>query len=148
MLSVLSHTDLVPAAQLKKPKGMKDDAIRPLALAVKELLHGVAPYDQRFDAFLTAFLPVYGEAARWELATAVSAVYAPNEHVCVHPAAFKQQVKVMGGRGSAPTRATSAGYTRFLSVASWYLPARTFATASNDGVAEPSRHTAWQSFAR
>jgi hypothetical protein len=117
VLSVLSHTDLVPAAQLKKPKGMKEDGMRPLALAVKELLHGVAPYDQRFDAFLTAFLPVYGEAARWELATAVAAVYSPNEHVCVHPAAFKQQVKVMGGRGSAPTRATSAGYTRFLSVA-------------------------------
>ena len=117
VLSVLSHTDLVPAAQLKKPKGMKEDGMRPLALAVKELLHGVAPYDQRFDAFLAAFLPVYGEAARWELATAVIAVYSPNEHVCVHPAAFKQQVKVMGGRGSAPTRATSAGYTRFLSVA-------------------------------
>jgi hypothetical protein len=62
-------------------------------------------------------LPVYGEAARWELATAVAAVYSPNENVCVHPAAFKQQVKVMGGRGSAPARATSAAYTRFLSVA-------------------------------
>jgi hypothetical protein len=117
VLTVLSHTDLVPAAQLKKPKGMKEDGMRPLALAVKELLHGVAPYDQRFDAFLGAFMPVYGEAARWELATAVIAVYSPSEHVCVHPAAFKQQVKVMGGRGSAPTRATSAGYTRFLSVA-------------------------------
>jgi hypothetical protein len=91
--------------------------MKALALAVRELLHGTAPHDQRFDGFLTAFLPVYGEAARWELATAVAAVYSPNENVCVHPAAFKQQVKVMGGRGSAPARATSAAYTRFLSVA-------------------------------
>jgi hypothetical protein len=117
VLAVLSHTDLVPAAQLKKPKGAKDDAMKGLALAVRELLHGTAPYDQRFEGFLSAFTPVYGEAARWELATAVIAVYAPNEHVCVHPAAFKQQVKVMGGRGSAPARASTAGYTRFLSVA-------------------------------
>jgi hypothetical protein len=117
VLSVLSHTDLVPAAQLKKPKGMKDDAVRGLALAVKELLHGRAPIEQRFDGFLAAFATAYGEAARWELATAVAAVYSPGEYVCVHPAAFKQQVKVMGGRGSAPARATSANYTRFLSVA-------------------------------
>ena len=117
VLNVLSHTDLVPAAQLKKPKGMKEDGMKALALAVRELLHGTAPHDQRFDGFLTAFLPVYGEAARWELATAVAAVYSPNENACVHPAAFKQQVKVMGGRGSAPARATSAAYTRFLSVA-------------------------------
>lgn len=117
VLSVLSHTDLAPAAQLKKPKGVKEDAMKALALAVRELLHGAAPYDQRFEGFLTAFQAAYGEAARWELATAVIAVYSPNEHVCVHPAAFKQQVKVMGGRGSAPTRASTAGYTRFLSVA-------------------------------
>jgi len=114
---VAELTDLVPAAQLKKPKGAKEEAMRALALAVKELLHGAAAYEQRFDAFLAAFVPVYGEAARWELATAVIAVYSPNEHVCVQPAAFKQQVKVMGGRGSAPARATSAAYTRFLSVA-------------------------------
>ena len=117
VLTVLSHTDLVPAAQLKKPRGMKDEAMKALALSVKELLHGAAAYDQRFDGFLSAFNGAYGEGARWELATAVIAVYAPNEHICVHPAAFKQQVKVMGGRGSAPARASAAGYTRFLSVA-------------------------------
>ncbi|HEX2876314.1 MAG TPA: hypothetical protein VHP33_33910 [Polyangiaceae bacterium] len=117
VLAVLSHTDLVPAAQLKKPRGVKDDAMKALALAVRELLHGTAAYDQRFEGFLSAFNTAYGEGARWELATAVIAVYAPNEHIVVHPAAFKQQVKIMGGRGSAPARASAAGYTRFLSVA-------------------------------
>ena len=117
VLSVLSHTDLVPAAQLKKPKGLKDEGMRGLALAVRELLHGKAPHDQRFDAFLAAFAAAYGEAARWEIATAPLAVYSPGDSVTIHPAAFKAQVKVMGGRGSAPARATSAAYTRFLSVA-------------------------------
>ncbi len=117
VLSVLSHTDLVPAAQLKKPKGLKEEGMRGLALAVRELLHGKTPYEQRFDAFLTAFAAVYGEQARWELATGPSAVYNSADQICVHPTAFKQQVKVMGGRGSAPARATSAAYTRFLSVA-------------------------------
>src|SRR5687767_4306365 len=38
--SVLSTTDLVPAAQVKKSAGATNDGLRNLALAVRELLHG------------------------------------------------------------------------------------------------------------
>lgn len=114
---VLSRTDLVPAVQLKKPKSTNSDSLRGLALAVRELLHGKSAYELRFDGFLSALSSVYGEAPHWEIATALSAAVHPNEHVCVQPAAFRQQLKAMGGRGSALTRATSAGYTRFLSIA-------------------------------
>jgi len=116
-LSFLSHTDLVPAAQLKKPKSAKSDTLKNLALALRELLHGKGAYEPRFDAFLAALISVYGEAPHWEIATALSAAVHPADHVCVHPAAFRQQLKAMGGRGTALTRATSAGYTRFLSIA-------------------------------
>jgi hypothetical protein len=117
MVSVLSRTDLVPAAQLKKPKSANSEALRGFALAVRELLWGKVPYEQRFNAYLAALTQVVGEAPRWELATALSAVVNPAEHICVHPTAFRNQLKVMGTRGSAPARATGAGYTRFLNVA-------------------------------
>jgi hypothetical protein len=59
---------------------------------------------------------VVGEAPRWELATALSAAFMPAEHMCVHPATFRQLLKVMGSRATVPTRASSAGYKRVLTV--------------------------------
>jgi len=115
--AVLSQTDLVPAAQLKLPKSVDSGHRRGLALAVRELLHGTGAYEQRLDAYLAALALVTGEAPRWEIATALSAAFNPTQHISVHPTAFKKQLKVMGARGSAPARATSAGYVRFLSVA-------------------------------
>lgn len=114
---VLSHSDLVPAGQLKMPKSVNGEHLRGLALAARELLHGKGTYEQRFDAYLKALSLVIGEAPRWELATALSAAFHPAEHICVHPAAFRRQLKVMGSRAPVPARATSAGYTRFLTAA-------------------------------
>lgn len=115
--AVLSRMDLVPAVQLKKLKSADPERVRGLALAARELLHGKTPYEQRFDAYLIALSQVIGEVPRWEVATALSAAFHPTQHICVQPTAFRHQLKVMGARGSAPARATSAGYTRFLSVA-------------------------------
>jgi len=115
--TVLSHSDLVPAAQLKKPKAANGEHLRSLALAARDLLHGKGPYEPRFDAYLGALSLVIGEAPRWELATALSAAYLPTEHICVHPAACRQLLKVMGSHGAIPARATSAGYKRVLTVA-------------------------------
>jgi hypothetical protein len=117
VLTVLGHTDLVPAIQLKKPKSLHNDQLRPLALAVRELLYGTATYEQRFDRYLGALAEVFGEPARWELATALSAVVHPAQHVCVHLMPFRQQLKATGTRGSAGARASSADYARFLGVA-------------------------------
>jgi hypothetical protein len=115
--TVLGHSDLVPASQLKKPKAANAEHVRGLALAVRELLHGTGPYEQRFDGYLNALLPVFGEAPRWELATALSAAFLPKEHICVLPTAFRHQLKVMGSRGVIPARATREAYMRFLTVA-------------------------------
>jgi hypothetical protein len=117
VISVLSHTDLVPAAQLKKAKPASNDGLRAVALAARELLHGSGAYEPRFDAYLAALTPIYGEAPHWEIATALSAVVHPDEHVCVLPPAFKQQLKAMAASASVSARATSAGYRRFLSIA-------------------------------
>jgi hypothetical protein len=117
VVTVLSHTDLVPAAQLKKPKGVNNnERYRGLAQAVRELLHGSAAYETRFDAYLSALTVVLGEPPRWELATALSAAFHPTQQTCVHPTAFRQQLKVMGARGAAPARPTAVAYTRFMTI--------------------------------
>jgi hypothetical protein len=117
IITVLSHSDLVPAAQLKMIKSPKNEHLRGLVLATRELLHGKGPYEQRFDAYLSELSQATGEAPRWEIATALSAALHPTEHVCVHPATFRQQLKVMGSHRAIPAAATSAGYTRFLTIA-------------------------------
>jgi hypothetical protein len=117
VVSVLSHTDLVPSAQLKKPKSSTIEQQKDLAVATRELLYGKFPFEQRFDRFVTAVSAYTSEPARWEIATALSAVAYPNEHVCVHPTVFRLQLKATGSRGTAAARPTSAGYTRLLNVA-------------------------------
>jgi hypothetical protein len=117
VLSVLGHTDLVPSAQLRKPKSPNHERQRDLANTTRELLYGKAPYEQRFDRFVAALGAYLGEAARWEIATALSAVVHPADHVCIHPTAFRLQLKAAGSRESAATRPSSAAYKRLLAVA-------------------------------
>jgi hypothetical protein len=112
--SVLGRTDLVPAAQLKKPKAVTVEQQRGLAIAARELLYGKAPYDQRFARYLEALAAFYGEPARWELATALSAVVFPTEHVCVQPAVFRQQIKATGTRGTVQARPSNSAYAKLL----------------------------------
>jgi hypothetical protein len=115
--TVLSHSDLVPAAQLKKRKTVDGEHLRSVALTARELLHGKGQYAQLFDAYLKALSLVIGETPRWEIATALSAAFHPTQHICVHPIAFRHHLKVMGSRGAIPARVTCAGYTRLLTVA-------------------------------
>lgn len=110
---VLARSDLVPTAQ-RKPKPATAEQQRTLALAVRDVLYGKASYDQRFDGFLTALAGFYGEPARWEIATALSAIVHPSDHVCVQPAVFRQQLKASGSSGTVPAKPSSAAYTKLL----------------------------------
>lgn len=112
---VLSHTDLVPAAQLKR-KPLGEEQERGLGLAVRELLHGGAAYDKRFDRFCAAFTSALGDAPRWELATALSAVVHPTEHVCVDPPSFKRLMKAANSHRPVAPRPNGSGYATFLSI--------------------------------
>jgi len=112
----LSHTDLVPAPQLKKPRPANQEQQRGLAVAVRELLYGAGAYEQRFDRYVAA-LAALGEPPRWEIATALSALVHPAQHVCVHPVAFRRQLEATGSRTTAPARPSAAAYMRMLAVA-------------------------------
>jgi hypothetical protein len=111
--SVLARGDLVPAAQ-RKPRAATGEQQRTLAVALRELLHGKTPYEGRFDKFLSALSGFYGEPPRWEIATALSAIVHPSTHVCVQPAAFRQQLKANGSTASVPTQPSSAAYNKLL----------------------------------
>jgi hypothetical protein len=115
--TVLGRTDLVPQVQLRKPKSVDVQQQRELAVAVRDVLHGEAPYEQRFARYLAALAGFFGEPARWEIATAPSALVNPTEHVCVQPAIFRQHFKTTGSRAAVAARPTSAAYTRLLAVA-------------------------------
>ena len=114
--SLLLRGNLVPAAQLKA-KAPSGEPLKVLATSVRELLYGTQPYAQRFDRYLKALAAAFGSEPSWELATALSALVLPLDHVCIEPAMFKKQLKLTGFKAAATTRATSAGYANFLSVA-------------------------------
>jgi hypothetical protein len=113
--SVMARSDLVPAAQ-RKPKAATAEHQRTLAIAAREVLYGKTPYEQRFDRFLAALAAYYGEPARWEIATALSAMVHPATHVCVQPAVFRQQLKANGSSGTVPSRPTSTAYNKLLTI--------------------------------
>ncbi len=114
-VQVLSGTDLMSAAHLKlKPLG--EEHKRGLALAVRDLLHGGAPYDKRFDRFCAAFTVALGEPPRWALATALSAVVHPTKHVCVEPISFNRQMKASSSHRPVAPRPNGSGYASFLSI--------------------------------
>jgi hypothetical protein len=112
---VLSGTDLVAASQLKV-KSQGDEQTKVLALAVRELLYGTATYDVRFDRFCAAFATAFGAPPRWELATALSAVVHPTEHVCVEGTTFRKQAKAFATHRAVAPQASGSGYASFLAV--------------------------------
>ena len=111
---VLGRTDLVPATQLRTPKSVTPEQHRGLALAARDLLYGKTPYEQRFEHYLGALAGFFGEPARWEIATALSAIVHPKEHVCVQPAVFRQYLKATGSRSTIAARPSNAAYARLL----------------------------------
>ena len=115
VVKMLSHTDLVSAAQLKL-KQPGDEQKRNLAHTVRELLHGTAAYDVRFDRFCTAFTTAFGAPPRWELASALSAVVHPTEHVCVEPTTFRKQMKLSSSHRPVSAQPTGSGYAGFLAI--------------------------------
>ena len=50
--SVLGRTDLVPAAQLRKPKSVTGEQHRGFAVAARDLLYGKTPYEERFEHYI------------------------------------------------------------------------------------------------
>jgi hypothetical protein len=117
IVSVLSHSDLVPKVQLKQPKAANYEQQRDLASTTRELLHGKGTYEPRFDRFVAALTAHTGEPAHWEIATALSAVVYPTEHMCVQPTFFRKQLKTICSPGAPPAaKPSGTEYIRVMAV--------------------------------
>jgi hypothetical protein len=117
VLALLGRTDLVPAAELAVLRGAEPGNQRALALMVAELVHGSGEAGSRLDHFVTAFHRTFGKPPGWQLATALPALYAPDEWIVVRPAMFRTQAKRMVPGFSLPKTPGAAPYRRCLAMA-------------------------------
>lgn len=115
VMSVLRRGELVSPGQLRhKPTG---ETVHEFAAAVREVLYGAGPYVGRFDRYVAALTAALGKPPSWELATALSAVVHPSEHVCVELVMFRRQAKAIATRRAIATRPSGAAYTAGLALA-------------------------------
>ncbi len=111
---ILVATGWLPEDQLKPAP---TQGLAALAGAVRELLYGSAPLEQRVDRFSVAFETAFHRPPRWELTTGLLAVVHPSEHVLVDLPAFRKQLKLLGSKGTLPQAPNGTGYARSLSAA-------------------------------
>ncbi|WP_434380851.1 hypothetical protein [Melittangium boletus] len=100
---------------------MKAEDHSPFIAATKTLLHGTSDYAGRFERFVDTvnISDAEGKAKKvtWPLATLLSAMYHPTEHVCVKPTAFEAQGALVGLPVDKSQPVTGAAYARFREVA-------------------------------
>jgi hypothetical protein len=111
----LASSEWVPADQLS-PRASGEE-LRQLTGAMRELLHGSGPLEQRIDRFVAAFDIAFRIQARWETVTGLLALVSPSEHVFVDLASFRKQLKALGAKGTLPAHPTGAAYLRCINAA-------------------------------
>jgi hypothetical protein len=115
--ALIRQTDLVTAAELAGLNGDGAERHGSLAAALVDLLHGESGFVARFDRFIAAFQRAFGRAPGWQLATVLSALVHPAEHICVRPASFREQAKWMAPRLALAKVPSGASYMRCLTMA-------------------------------
>jgi hypothetical protein len=88
------------------------DERRALGEAVRDLICSSDPYERRLDRFLLRYGAVFRQDLGWQGATALAALVAPFDHVCVEPNAFRKQLKVLARYSGLGPRPGGAGYIR------------------------------------
>src|SRR5260221_1898009 len=99
-----------------KPTSSADQQ-RALAEVTCELLHGSESYERRFDRFIGAYETAFREPPGWELASSLSALVTPVEHVLVAPGLFRKQLKALSRYSTFGARPNGAAYLRCLTMA-------------------------------
>ncbi|MFO7564822.1 MAG: hypothetical protein R6X02_19415 [Enhygromyxa sp.] len=114
LVRVLSATNLIPAAQLKKLEALPPS--RELACALSDWVSGddnEAEPERRFNLLVRAL----GSAAKWPVVTAIAGLLDPEHHVCVRPSVFEVQAKMLLPNFRASKRPSYAAYRQYLHVA-------------------------------
>jgi hypothetical protein len=90
---VLEHTSLLTDQQLRRWREMSFVQQAQLGRALRDLLHGTEPYELRFERFVAGMTQRRGPAPTWQLATALPALFWPDQHICVRETTFREQAK-------------------------------------------------------
>ncbi len=80
---IAGQSGLVPDDGAAVLRDLDDRDARRVGRALRELLHGAAPYPERFDAFATCLDEV--GAGSWELATVLPMLAFPDTHLVIEP---------------------------------------------------------------
>jgi hypothetical protein len=116
-LRVLEQTSLVTGTQLAPLRGMPPGRHGHFAQVLRALLHGEEAYELRFERLVAALTQHRRSAPAWQLATALPALFAPEQHICVRPTTFREQAKWMAPRLVLPTTPSGAIYVRLADMA-------------------------------
>jgi hypothetical protein len=100
IVTLISRTNLVKAKELGALRELSAEQHTRYVAALRELLFGDAPLEQRFDGFAAA----QGKRGTWQQVTAPAALVQPESGVCVHPTMFRRQARVL-----EPALSVSAG---------------------------------------
>jgi hypothetical protein len=111
---VLKGTGWLSSDQLKPAPGL---GLGLLCGAVRELLYGSGAIEQRVDRFVVAYETAFRAAPRWETVTALLALTFPDDHVLVDLTTFRKQLKILGAKGTVPSRPSGSAYARCLNAA-------------------------------
>lgn len=110
---ILARTDLVPISHAKALRGLEPEEKARYVESVADLLHGGRPYGERFKDYLTTLKAILGERPSWRIATALSGLVHPQNHVVVRRSAFLRQAGSIAPTARYSRRATVASYKNY-----------------------------------
>lgn len=108
---LLDSTSLVTKTQLKPLRRVKGDDARKWLEELHEVLYGDVIFARRFDRFVNVLRGVDSRGPSWQLATVFPALVQPEEHVCVHPTAFRKQAAELVPEVDLPRRVSALTYS-------------------------------------
>lgn len=111
-LSVAKATDLVPAAHCKGLDIDDPDALRDLAVSLRDMLYGGGRYSEEIDGFVSAHEKAFGKPPSWQLTTVFLGLVHPDTHVCIRPSSFRSQAAWMAPRLTVGNTPSASVYTR------------------------------------
>ncbi len=112
LLGILSSTNLIPAAQLRKLEAVP--ASRELSVALRDWVAGDEhEAEPRFNHLVRQL----GPAATWPIITASAGLLDPEHHTCVRPSVYELQAKMLLPNFRLAKRPRYTGYKHYLHVA-------------------------------
>lgn len=115
--SILADTSLVALKHVRPLQRLDERETREFAEAVNHLLHGDGPFDPRFQKYLRIMGHIYGDRPSWRVATALPALWDPQEQVCVRRSAFVRQAASIAPLARYSRKARTSSYKNFRRVA-------------------------------